>query len=220
MAAVAAQPVFRLLGAKDLGVSDDYMTEKMPAGERRHCSTASSRGGSTTAGTPTDRTGSTSFRGPTGSWRTRRPSATRVPADVGRPADGRRPRMSLAAHAAAARESASAAGIDVYFEGDSIVRRWGATDYPELLANWKRELLRLERGGFRLGRRPHARTSCGGWRTASSMASIRRSSCCSPARTTSARGPADDADGRRHHARAARRSSTCAARRRRTRRSS
>lgn len=26
--------------------------------------------------------------------------------------------------------------IDVYFAGDSIVRRWGATDYPELLANW------------------------------------------------------------------------------------
>ena len=31
MAAVAAQPVFRLLGAKGLGVSDDYTTEKMPA---------------------------------------------------------------------------------------------------------------------------------------------------------------------------------------------
>jgi hypothetical protein len=30
MAAVAAQPVFRLLGAKGLGVSDDYMKEKMP----------------------------------------------------------------------------------------------------------------------------------------------------------------------------------------------
>ena len=27
--------------------------------------------------------------------------------------------------------------IDVYFLGDSIVRRWGALDYPELLANWK-----------------------------------------------------------------------------------
>lgn len=26
--------------------------------------------------------------------------------------------------------------IDIYFEGDSIVRRWGATDYPDLLANW------------------------------------------------------------------------------------
>ena len=28
--------------------------------------------------------------------------------------------------------------IDVYFEGDSITRRWGATDYPALLANWKK----------------------------------------------------------------------------------
>src|SRR5262245_18509211 len=27
--------------------------------------------------------------------------------------------------------------IDVYFVGDSITRRWGATDYPELLENWK-----------------------------------------------------------------------------------
>jgi lysophospholipase L1-like esterase len=26
--------------------------------------------------------------------------------------------------------------IDVYFEGDSIVRRWGATDYPQFLENW------------------------------------------------------------------------------------
>jgi lysophospholipase L1-like esterase len=26
--------------------------------------------------------------------------------------------------------------IDIYFEGDSITRRWGATDYPDLLANW------------------------------------------------------------------------------------
>jgi hypothetical protein len=31
MAAIAAQPVFRLLGAKTLGRSDDYKTEKMPA---------------------------------------------------------------------------------------------------------------------------------------------------------------------------------------------
>jgi lysophospholipase L1-like esterase len=27
--------------------------------------------------------------------------------------------------------------IDVYFEGDSITRRWGALDYPDFLANWK-----------------------------------------------------------------------------------
>jgi GH35 family endo-1,4-beta-xylanase/lysophospholipase L1-like esterase len=28
--------------------------------------------------------------------------------------------------------------IDVYFEGDSITRRWGATDYPKLLAHWQK----------------------------------------------------------------------------------
>ena len=35
-------------------------------------------------------------------------------------------------------EKAKKGGIDIYFEGDSITRRWGATDYPELLANWTR----------------------------------------------------------------------------------
>jgi len=34
-------------------------------------------------------------------------------------------------------EKAKRGGIDVYFEGDSIARRWGATDYPEFLTNWK-----------------------------------------------------------------------------------
>lgn len=34
-------------------------------------------------------------------------------------------------------EKKTAGKIDVYFEGDSITRRWGATDYPEFLANWK-----------------------------------------------------------------------------------
>ena len=34
-------------------------------------------------------------------------------------------------------EKARTGRIDVYFAGDSIVRRWGALDYPELLANWK-----------------------------------------------------------------------------------
>jgi lysophospholipase L1-like esterase len=28
--------------------------------------------------------------------------------------------------------------IDIYFAGDSITRRWGATDYPAFLANWNR----------------------------------------------------------------------------------
>jgi lysophospholipase L1-like esterase len=35
-------------------------------------------------------------------------------------------------------EKAKKGGIDIYFEGDSITRRWGASDaqYKDLLANW------------------------------------------------------------------------------------
>src|SRR5262249_29255193 len=33
-------------------------------------------------------------------------------------------------------EKAKRGRINIYFEGDSIVRRWGALDYPELLENW------------------------------------------------------------------------------------
>jgi lysophospholipase L1-like esterase len=35
-------------------------------------------------------------------------------------------------------DKATKGRIDVYFVGDSITRRWGATDYPDFLANWKR----------------------------------------------------------------------------------
>jgi lysophospholipase L1-like esterase len=35
-------------------------------------------------------------------------------------------------------EKAKKGGIDVYFAGDSIVRRWGALDYPEFLAHWNK----------------------------------------------------------------------------------
>src|SRR6478735_5508313 len=41
--------------------------------------------------------------------------------------------------------------IDIYFEGDSIVRRWGATDYPELLANFKENLFGWNAAGFGWG---------------------------------------------------------------------
>ncbi len=33
---------------------------------------------------------------------------------------------------------AKTGGIDLYFLGDSITRRWGATDYPAFLAHWKK----------------------------------------------------------------------------------
>jgi (4-O-methyl)-D-glucuronate---lignin esterase len=65
-------------------------------------------------------------------------SGTSAPAAAG-PADQAAPRTdqnSMAAHAQLL-EKAKQGRIDIYFEGDSIVRRWGATDYPDLLANWK-----------------------------------------------------------------------------------
>ena len=41
--------------------------------------------------------------------------------------------------------------VDVYFEGDSIVRRWGALDYPELLENWKQNFFGWNAGNFGWG---------------------------------------------------------------------
>jgi lysophospholipase L1-like esterase len=48
-------------------------------------------------------------------------------------------------------EKAHAGGIDVYFVGDSITRRWGATDYPDLLANWRRNFFGWNAGNFGWG---------------------------------------------------------------------
>ena len=39
----------------------------------------------------------------------------------------------------------------MYFVGDSITRRWGATDYPELLANWKENFYGWNAGDFGWG---------------------------------------------------------------------
>ena len=41
--------------------------------------------------------------------------------------------------------------IDVYFEGDSITRRWGATDYPQLLENWKQNFFGWNAANFGWG---------------------------------------------------------------------
>jgi lysophospholipase L1-like esterase len=132
MATVAAGSVFRLLGVKDLGVTTDYRTAKMPPVNtsllegrlawRQH------------DGGHTD--------GP--NWKYFLPWATKaigytapppppIAADVAVP---RTDANSLVAHTQLL-EKAKKGGIDIYFEGDSITRRWGATDYPQLLANWK-----------------------------------------------------------------------------------
>ena len=41
--------------------------------------------------------------------------------------------------------------IDIYFAGDSITRRWGATDYPALLANWKQNFFGWNAANFGWG---------------------------------------------------------------------
>jgi lysophospholipase L1-like esterase len=41
--------------------------------------------------------------------------------------------------------------IDVYFEGDSITRRWGALDYPDLLENWKKNFFGWNAADFGWG---------------------------------------------------------------------
>ncbi len=140
MAAVAAGPVFRLLGAKDLGVGDDWRNAKMPPvnvglldGElawRQH------------DGGHTDGPNWKYFI----SWADRefrrRPAPDRPVA--------RLDRNSQIAHQQLL-EKAKAGGIDLYFEGDSITRRWGATDYPELLADWKRNFFGWNAADFGWG---------------------------------------------------------------------
>jgi lysophospholipase L1-like esterase len=41
--------------------------------------------------------------------------------------------------------------MDIYFEGDSITRRWGAGDYPNLLANWNTNFHGWNAGDFGWG---------------------------------------------------------------------
>ena len=69
------------------------------------------------------------------------------------PADRPVPRTdqnSLAAHAQLL-EKARKGGIDIYFEGDSIARRWGATDYPDFLANWNQNFFGWNAANFGWG---------------------------------------------------------------------
>ena len=69
------------------------------------------------------------------------------------PADqpvARTDRNSLIAHAQLL-EKVKQGRIDIYFEGDSITRRWGAVDYPELLANWNQNFFGWNAADFGWG---------------------------------------------------------------------
>ena len=48
-------------------------------------------------------------------------------------------------------EKARGGIIGVYFAGDSITRRWGATDYPDLLAHWRQTFFGWNAANFGWG---------------------------------------------------------------------
>jgi lysophospholipase L1-like esterase len=63
-------------------------------------------------------------------------AASQAPEPADRPVP-RTDRNSQAAHAELLAK-AKQGRIDVYFVGDSITRRWGALDYPDFLAHWRK----------------------------------------------------------------------------------
>src|SRR2546422_10130698 len=99
---------------------------------------------------PAERAGAPAMRA-----RARAAPATDTPTNG--PADRAAPRTdqnSMTAHAQLL-EKAKHGRIDVYFEGDSIVRRWGALDYSELLVNWRGEGFGRNDAAWQMGRDPH-----------------------------------------------------------------
>ncbi len=78
------------------------------------------------------------------------PAAAQIqPAAADQPAPRTDPN-SITAHAQLL-DKTKKGRIDIYFEGDSITRRWGATDYPELLANWNQNFFGWNAANFGWG---------------------------------------------------------------------
>src|SRR5262245_57036904 len=77
---------------------------------------------------------------------------TAAPADRGDRPMPRTDRNSQIAHAQLV-EKARRGGIDIYFEGDSITRRWGASDaqYRDFLLNWRRNFFGWNAANFGWG---------------------------------------------------------------------
>lgn len=139
MAEVAAGPVYRLLGKRDLGTSEFPPVETaLVDGElawRQH-----SGGHTTGPNWPTFLAWADRYvKSPTA----RKPTSTAAEvaakskyggAWAAQPAPQENP-MFLPAHEMLLKKR-TAGKIDVYFLGDSITRRWQGTDYPEHKKNW------------------------------------------------------------------------------------
>lgn len=168
MAAIAAQPAFRLLGATTLGRSDNYAAEKLPAVNvglldgtlawRQHDGGHTDApnwkyflpwadkafGRSYVAAPPVAVASSVAP-----------PAAPSSPPAAQQPWPADKPTPRTDANSLLAHEQLLAkrtqGKIDVYFEGNSITRRWGATDYPEFLANWKQNFFGWNAADFGWG---------------------------------------------------------------------
>lgn len=151
MAGVLAGPVYKLLGKQDFGTPGDYLTDPMPrvnsliGGElawRQH-----DGGHEVTPNWPAF------FE-----WVGRYIPAPPLPTDrtpVPTPADipsSRTDQNSLIAHYQLVQKAAKG-GIDVYFEGDSITRRWGASDaaWKPMFENWMANFFGWNAGNFGWG---------------------------------------------------------------------
>ena len=152
MAAVLAGPAYRLLGKKDLGTPGDYLTDKMAAvntligGElawRQH------------DGGHTNVPNFPAFFDWAGRYLSTpgllKPS--NVEGDAPTAADQPQPRADGNSQLAHQQMVASLkkGRIDVYFVGDSIIRRWRATDYPRFLANWNENFFGWNAANFGWG---------------------------------------------------------------------
>jgi lysophospholipase L1-like esterase len=181
MAAVAAGPAYRLLGKRDLGTPDNYLTDPMPpvgqliGGElawRQH-----NGGHSVAENWPSfiewagqfikaPRLGSAMRRSSkAGQLQSMPDQASRMQAPVARPnqlggvasprADQAAPRTDRNSQIAHTQllEKARQGRIDIYFEGDSITRRWGASDeqYKDFLANWRQNFFGWNAANFGWG---------------------------------------------------------------------
>lgn len=163
MAGVLATPVYELLGKQGFSTTGDYLTEPMPAvnelvgGElawRQH-----------DGGHEAGPNWPTFFE-----WVSRYIKAPAPPEGVvlsvtpraEPPADRRlssadQPVERTDENSRIAHEQlvakAKAGGIDLYFLGDSITRRWGCTDpqWSELMANWKENFFGWNAGNFGWG---------------------------------------------------------------------
>ncbi len=151
MAGVLAGPVYKLLGKHDLGTAGDYLTDPMPpvnkliGGElawRQH-----DGGHEVTPNWPAF------FQ-----WASHYISAPPLPTDrspVKARSDvpaSRSDSNSMIAHMQLVQKAAKG-GIDLYFEGDSITRRWGTSDaaWKALFANWTKNFFGWNAGNFGWG---------------------------------------------------------------------